>query len=50
MNAKTNMRRALYYSPAQRLVGIAGKPGSVNALDVSRGDRKGANTKLAGIR
>ena len=41
---------ALYYSPGQRLIGIAGKPGSVNALDVSRGEPRGANGKLAGIR
>lgn len=42
--------RVLYYSPNQRLVGIAGKPNSVNALNVN-GDSGGGkpNTKLAGI-
>ena len=44
--------RALYYSDQEQLVGIAGKPGSVNALDVNNGNGGGsghANGKLAGI-
>lgn len=43
--------RAIYYNPNERYVGIAGKPGSVNALNVNNnGDRGRANGKLAGIR
>jgi hypothetical protein len=42
--------RVLYYSPNQRLVGIAGKPNSVNALNVNQDSGCGKpNTKLAGI-
>ncbi|ORX37386.1 aspartic peptidase domain-containing protein [Kockovaella imperatae] len=39
---------ALFYEPGGQLVGIAGKPGTVNDFNV-RPDSGGPNTKLAGI-
>ena len=41
--------RVLYHDASGQLVGIAGKPGSVNDFNVRSGDGK-VNTKLAGIR
>lgn len=39
----------LFYSDAEQLVGIAGKPNSVNALDVNSTNGPGqANGQLAG--
>lgn len=43
--------RAIYYSSTEQYVGIAGKPDSVNDLNVFKSSGGGhANTKLAGIR
>lgn len=42
--------RVLYFSDKQQLVGLAGKPGTVNDANLYRNERGGANGKLAGIR
>jgi len=42
--------RAFYYTDKQQIVGLAGKPNSVNDFNALSKERSGPNGKLAGIR